>query len=301
MNIPSISKKFCNRKSISVVIPVYNSWATALHAIDSVLSQTYQCSEIIVVDDGSTDNSADLIRRHFLAQSERVQVQSIENRGAAGARNFGISKAKCDWVAFLDSDDIWLPTKLEMQVIELQKDSIISLLGSLTNMQGFHINPLHPRERLSTISSRILLFKNYFQTSTVIVRRTILEELGGFPEGRRYAEEGDLFMRIAAKHKCVLLNEVLVDYSGGKRGFGASGLSANLWRMEMGELNNIWGAWTRGDNGIFISCVALTFSLIKFFRRVSIRFYLWLVRVTSDSAMLKSRGKLPDINATPKT
>lgn len=272
-------KSINDRTTVSVVIPVYNSGPSAVLAIESVLSQAHQCAEIIVVDDGSTDNSADLIRNYFLDQSERVQIQSIENRGAAGARNFGISKATSDWVAFLDSDDIWLPTKLEIQVNELKKDSTISLLGSLTNMQGFNINPLRSRERLSIISSRTLLFKNYFQTSTVVIRRAILDELGGFPEGRRYAEEGDLFMRIAAKHKCVLVNEVLVDYAGGKRGFGASGLSANLWRMETGELNNIWRAWARGDNGLFLTSAALTFSLIKFFRRVSIRFGLRLVGV----------------------
>jgi glycosyltransferase involved in cell wall biosynthesis len=260
-----------DRATISVVIPVYNSGSSALLAIESVLSQVYECEEIIVVDDGSTDSSADLIRRHFLNQSKRVRIQSIINRGAAGARNFGIANVTSDWVAFLDSDDIWLPSKLEIQVKELQRDPTISLIGSLTNMLGFNIKSFRPCERLSIISLRTLLFKNYFQTSTVVIRRAILEDLGGFPEGRRYAEEGDLFMRIAAKHKCVLINEVLVDYSGGKRGFGTSGLSANLWRMELGELNNIIRVWTRGDSGPFLTCAALTLSLLKFFRRVTIR------------------------------
>lgn len=277
MNSP-ITTNMNDRSSVSVVVPVYNSGATAIFAIESVLSQTLPCAEIIVVDDGSTDRSADLLKHRFGDRCERVQIHSIENRGAAGARNFGISMATSDWVAFLDSDDIWFPAKLETQFSELKRDARIRLIGSLTNMQGFSIYPSRPRERLTVIPFRTLLFKNYFQTSTVVVCRAVLEELGSFPEGRRYAEEGDLFMRIAAKHKCVLLNEVLVDYAGGKRGFGASGLSANLWRMETGELNNIWGAWARGDNGLFLTSAALTFSLIKFFRRVSIRFGLRLVR-----------------------
>ena len=286
----SISKNINHRITVSVVIPVYNSGASAILAIESVLSQTYQCNEIIIVDDGSVDCSAELIRCYFLNQSEILQIHSIGNKGAAGSRNFGISKAKSDWIAFLDSDDIWLPTKLEIQVGEIKKDSTISLLGTLTNMQGFQVKLLPSGEMLSIVSSRTLLFKNYFQTSTVIIRREILEDLGGFPEGRRYAEEGDLFMRIAARYKCALLNEVLVDYSGGKRGFGTSGLSANLWCMEAGELNNIWRAWSRGENGAFLTCVALTFSLTKFFRRLLIRFCLRLVQVTSGSASWKGTG-----------
>lgn len=259
------------QSTIAVVIPVYNSGPSAVLAIESVLSQTLPCVAVIVVDDGSTDGSGDLIKHHFCEQFERVQIHSIENRGAAGARNFGISKATSDWIAFLDSDDIWFPTKLEIQVKELNSDPTISLLGSLTNMQGFSINQLRPRERLSIISTRTLLFKNYFQTSTVVIRRAVLDQLGGFPEGRRYAEEGDLFMRIAAKYTCALLNEVLVDYAGGKRGFGTAGLSANLWRMELGELSNIRGVLARGDSGLLLTGAALTFSLVKFFRRVVIR------------------------------
>ncbi len=257
-----------------MIIPVYNSGSSAVLAIESVLSQTHQCTEIIVVDDGSTDQSLDLIRNHFQDQSKRLKIKSIENRGAAGARNFGLAMATSDWVAFLDSDDTWFPCKLEAQFSELERDATISLIGTWTNMRGFHIGPLVPLERLTVIHLRTLLFKNYFQTSTVVVRRAVIEELGGFPEGRRYAEEGDLFMRIAARCKCVLINEVMVDYAGGKFGFGASGisgLSANLWGMERGELRNIYGAWARRDSGLFLTGGALVFSLIKFARRVAIR------------------------------
>lgn len=275
---PHLLTSIDDRTAVSVVIPVYNSGPSALLAIKSVLSQTHQCAQIIVVDDGSSDNSAALIRAHFLNQSKLIQIHSIENRGAAGARNFGISKTATDWIAFLDSDDTWLPTKLEIQLRELARDPAISLIGSLTNMQAFNTMPSRPRGRRSVISSHTLLFKNYFQTSTVVIRRPILDELGGFPAGRRYAEEGDLFMRIAAKHKCVLLNEVLVDYAGGKRGFGADGLSANLWRMEGGELSNIRAARARGDSGLVLTSAALAFSLIKFLRRVVIRLGLRLFR-----------------------
>lgn len=257
--------------SVSVVIPVYNSYKSAILAIDSVLTQTLQCKEIIIVDDGSIDGGALFIKQKYKHLASLVKVFSIENRGASFARNFGISKANSDWIAFLDSDDMWLSNKLEKQLIELKKDPSIVLIGSLTNMQNFNLYLSLSKENQCVVSLRTLLFKNYFQTSTVVISRLILDELGGFPEGRRYAEEGDLFMRIAAKYKCVLLNEVLVDYSGGKPGFGMTGLSANLLEMEKGELDNIIRVWTRNDAGMLLIGVALIYSIIKFFRRVVIR------------------------------
>jgi glycosyltransferase involved in cell wall biosynthesis len=256
---------------VSVVIPVYNSYKSAIFAIDSVLSQTFPCKEIIIVDDGSIDDSALFIKQKYKHLSSRVRVFSIKNRGASAARNFGISKASYYWIAFLDSDDVWLPSKLEKQLIELKKDPSIMLIGSLTNMMNFTIYSTVAKKKQCIVSLRTLLFKNYFQTSTVVISRLVLDRLGGFPEARRYAEEGDLFMRVAAKYKCVLLNEVMVDYSGGKRGFGISGLSANLLEMEKGELDNILRVWMRRDAGMLLIGVALIYSIIKFFRRAVIR------------------------------
>jgi len=266
--------------SVSVVIPVYNSGSTAIHAIESVLSQTVPCAEIVVIDDGSTDGSAELIKNHFRDRAERIHIFSIENRGAAAARNFGISKSNSKWVAFLDSDDLWFSNKLEVQLNEVINNPAISLIGTLTTMRNFFTYSLRPRTRLVVISLRNLLFKNYFQTSTVMLRRTVLHELGGFPDNQRYCEEVDLFMRIAVAYRCVLINEVFVDYAGGKRGFGAAGLSANLWRMEYGELRNLCRAWYRGDSGIFITGVALAYSIVKFLRRVFIKF---IDKITSNS------------------
>jgi len=256
--------------SVTVIIPIYNSGISAIKSIYSVLSQTRPCDEVIIVDDGSTDNSAIVVSKEF-AMYNNISIYTIANRGAAGARNYGISKARSYFVAFLDSDDTWFPDKLKIQINELERDTSVQLIGSLTNMQGFKIKQIPSLERITAISLHNLLFKNYFQTSTVVIRRAVLDELGGFPEGRRFAEEGDLFMRIAARYKCVLLNEIMVDYAGGKRGFGTAGLSANLWRMELGELSNIRRVRARGDSGLLLTGAALTFSLIKFFRRVAIR------------------------------
>ena len=121
------------------------------------------------------------------------------------------------------------------------------------------------------ISARAQLFKNFFQTSSVVVRRSVLEQVGLFPAGQRHAEEGDLFLRIAAHSTCILLNEVLVDYNHGKGGFGVAGLSADIFRMERGELANIRRAWQRADCSFPIFAAATLFSLVKFMRRLLIR------------------------------
>lgn len=253
--------------SISVIVPVFNSGKSAILSINSILYQSICCDEIIVVDDGSTDNSAELIGYEF-SNNERVKIFRIVNGGAAAARNFGINYSSSSYIAFLDSDDVWFSEKIEKQIRELELDPTIGLVGSLTNMSNFSFRNSTEMIPRSVISLRSLLFKNYFQTSTVVVRRSVLNELGGFPVGRRYAEEGDLFMRIAAKYKCILLNEVLVDYAGGKRGFGTAGLSANLWGMERGELDNIRRSLGRGDIGMNLAIFAVAFSLLKYIRRL---------------------------------
>lgn len=260
--------------TVSVILPVFNSGHTCVNSIESILDQTHAVSEIIVVDDGSTDGSAEMLRRHFEGASIPLHIHSIPNRGAAGARNFGISKAKSVWVAFLDSDDSWFPQKIERQMRLVSEQPDLALVGTLTNIQG-RVSMFGNRtsDGATPITVRDLLFKNHFQTSTILVDRMALLEYGGFPEGRRYAEEGDLFLKISARRRCVLLNEVLVDYAGGKPGFGASGLSANLWRMEQGELANIAAVWRRSDASFWLVCSALGFSVLKFLRRLGIRSY----------------------------
>lgn len=243
----------------------------AIFAINSVLSQSLLCTEIIVVDDGSTDGSADFLRANFHDQAELISIYSIDNSGASEARNFGVLKCTSEWVAFLDSDDMWYSNKIEIQLSEISLDPAICLIGTLTTMRNFQIFNFDRKSKLNIINLKTLLFKNFFQTSTVLLRREVLQKLGGFPIGRRYAEEGDLFLRVAAKHKCVLVNEVLVDYSGGKSGFGEVGLSANLLQMELGEIKNICSAWQRGDSKNIITGLALIYSAVKFLRRCLIR------------------------------
>ena len=257
---------------VSVIIPVFNSGVTAIAAIESVLRQTVKVREIVVVDDGSIDGSGRLVAERFRGTADLVKVFRIDNVGAAGARNHGIGRANSTYVAFLDSDDLWMPTKLERQLGVIDEVPSVGMVGTQTTMGAKFIEPgLGRTAKLVVVSSTMQLFKNFFQTSTVLVRRSVLDSVGRFPTGQRYAEEGDLFIRIAAHSRCILLNEVLVDYCGGKAGFGEAGLSANLNAMERGELSNIRRALQRGNCGPIVFLAAIFFSILKFVRRKILR------------------------------
>jgi len=259
--------------TIGVIIPVYNSGRVALDAIQSVLAQTgIYATEIVIVDDGSQDGSADFLREACRGLPIPVRVFSVPNGGAANARSYGMRECRCDLYAFLDSDDAWLPEKLARQIPLFDLSPEIGMVGCLTTMGGRPSPSGDTASKVHRIGLRDQLFKNYFQTSTVVVRRRVVEDVGAFPQDQRHAEEGDFFNRIAAKYRCLLLADVLVDYDNGKRGFGVGGLSADLVAMEKGELRNIRRTYLRGDCGFGLHALATGYSLLKFVRRILINF-----------------------------
>lgn len=273
--------------TIAVIIPVFNSGKEAVHAIDSVIKQTLvTVSEIIVVDDGSTDNSALLLRSYCGNLAVPVRIFSIPNGGAANARNFGMQKSNCDFFAFLDSDDTWFSNKLEKQ-IPFFADPAVGMVGCLTTMGANKKGKSHSTNKYRDIGLRQQLFKNYFQTSSVIVRRSSIDAVGPFPIGQRYAEEGDLFNRVASRYRCILVQDALVDYHNGKNGFGASGLSSNLIAMEKGELANLLLVVKRGDYSRLIISVAILYSIVKFLRRVMIVSYRKLINFHKKTNLTK--------------
>lgn len=258
--------------TVGVIIPVFNSGRDAIHAIRSVVAQTYgNLHEIIVVDDGSDDDSARFLREACDGLSIPVSILCVPNGGAANARNHGMQNCSCDLYAFLDSDDTWVSNKLELQLPAFI-DPAVGLVGSLTTMGRGKALRRSVSGLCRIIDIRQQLFRNYFQTSTVIVRRDVVESIGSFPKNQRYAEEGDFFNRIAAHYKCVLIPEVLVNYGRGKQGFGDSGLSANLVSMEKGELHNILRVYLRRDCSFGFFAAAVAYSLIKFVRRLIITY-----------------------------
>jgi len=204
---------------VSTVIPTYNRRAQVLGAIESVLRQTVSVDEIIVVDDGSTDGTPELVRERF---GSRVKVVQQKNAGAAAARNRGIHEAQGKWIAFLDSDDLWLPTKMERQMEALARfgdrvglcftDCIFTgdpaLTLSVFGVTGFTGKPM--TGLLEEPARHIVARRDPLWLQSVVARRSLLMEIGGFDETLLLGEDTDLFLRLSFKAEFCYVGEALV-------------------------------------------------------------------------------------------
>lgn len=224
---------------VSVVIPTFNRKAQLALALASAISQTVKPYEIVVVDDGSTDDTPEMLNEFARLHADmRILIIRQENRGPSSARNSGIKAASGYFIAFLDDDDIWHPEKLERQLAILDAVPELALLGCATDTLK-----LAKGLRLVNVGEWSLLFRNWFITPGVVARRDILMASGGFPEDMHHCEDYALWLRVASGHKCAFLNEVLVSCGHGKPGFGHGGLSADLGALYAGELEALarWG------------------------------------------------------------
>jgi glycosyltransferase involved in cell wall biosynthesis len=198
---------------VSVIIPTYNRCAMLLEAIDSVFAQTTEAFELIVVDDGSTDGTAE----HLTSVGRTIRIERIEHRGPAAARNRGVALASAPLIAFLDSDDLWTPRKLERQLAFMHANPgcAISQTDEIWIRNGRRVNPgLRHRKRAGDIfidSLRTCLIS----MSATIMRADLFRSLRGFDEIMMAAEDYDLWLRILIDHEAGLLDEPLVTRRGG--------------------------------------------------------------------------------------
>ena len=204
-----------NNKAISVIIPNYNYGRFIGEAIQSVLAQTYPPLEIIVVDDGSTDDSVKIVESF----GEKVKLIKQKNGGVGKARNTGAKNSTGNFIAFLDADDIWLPTKIERQIQMFQADSEIGLVTAATrefNSDG-DILIEHLDGKGGWCAEDLLLFSQRVVNgpgSTSLIRREVIEQVGGFDENKEMhpSEDWEFCYRVAQKFKLGFLPEVLVEY-----------------------------------------------------------------------------------------
>ncbi|MGB0999909.1 MAG: glycosyltransferase family 2 protein, partial [Flavobacteriales bacterium] len=163
-------------QNISVVIPVYNAEKSIVAALDSVLNQTYPVAEIILVNDGSKDNSEQVIF-DYKNQHPNFEIHYFKqkNQGPSAARNYGIKKAKSPFVTFLDSDDVWLNRKNEVQMFWFKKKPELYFLGG--NNLGTNKTSVAEDDFIKT-SLNQLLISNPFPTPTVMVRNEVFEKVG---------------------------------------------------------------------------------------------------------------------------
>ena len=199
---------------VSVIIPTYNRAALVQDAVASVLAQTYRDFELLVVDDGSTDGTLEALA----AGGGEIQVlRSPRRQGVSAARNLGITAARGEWLAFLDSDDLWLPEKLarQMAFMAAHPQLLLSQTEETWVRRGLRVNPprTHKKE-----GGRIFfrsLERCLVSPSAVVLHRRLLEEHGGFDASLPAAEDYDLWLRLSWRYEVGLLPEPLVIKRGG--------------------------------------------------------------------------------------
>ncbi len=188
-----------NAPRVSVVIPAFNAVKTLEATVNSVLAQTVREIEIIVVDDGSTDGTLKLASSF---RDDRLRAVHQQNAGVSAARNVGLRSATGDYVAFLDSDDLWLPEKLAKQLALIESDRTISAVQSGVFFVDDDLNVLSVRRCTDTGDAfrESLLFRNLPAfPSTLLVNREQLLRLGGFDESLVILEDWDLAVRLSRK------------------------------------------------------------------------------------------------------
>lgn len=227
---------------VSVVIPVFNAEEFIADTVESALSQTYPNVEILAVDDGSSDSSAQILSEF----GESIRYLSRENGGPAAARNTGISAARGTYIAFLDADDLWEPDKLAAQVELMEHNPEVGLVhtGSVvfdsTREYPFRSKQL-PKLMAPSEAFPALFSGNFISTSTVLARSKLFSSLGSFDESMDFfaVEDYDMWLRFACNAGIGFIPEPLLRYR-----LHAEGISKNINRSYRNETNviNKWYA-----------------------------------------------------------
>lgn len=198
---------------VSVVIPTFDRAGPVCRAIASVLAQTRPAGEVVVVDDGSRDDTAVRVTAEFPG----VNLIRRDRRGVSAARNCGVTNSTGDWIAFLDSDDAWMPEKLERQcdAIERDPEAVLCHTDEIWIRNGRRVNPRRRHAKHGGWIFRRCLPLCVISPSAAMIRRDVFDRLGGFDESLPACEDYDLWLRLCARHPVLLVDEPLVIKTGG--------------------------------------------------------------------------------------
>lgn len=199
---------------VSVIVPVYNRAGYVCEAIESILNQSYREVEVVLINDGSTDDTIDVLMRYQNTHPTRVIVIDQKNSGQVVARNNGIKKASGKYIAFLDSDDTWAENKLELQMPLFSEKDVGLVYSGIYNIDenGKLIDEELCDSALVDDIYYHLLIRNRMTGGTVVVSREALDKVGLFDEAFSAAENWDLWLRISKHFKARLVNQPLVYY-----------------------------------------------------------------------------------------
>ena len=215
-----------SKPRISVIVPTFNRASWLSECLDAILTQRYRDFELIVVDDGSQDNTPEVLAQY----AERVRMIRQENRGVAAARNVGIQHAHGDYLAFCDSDDLWQRDKLQLQLEVFQNDpaAMVCYTDEIWLRNGEHLNQCKRHLKLSGWIFDKCLDLCIVSPSSVMMRRDFFEQVGLFDETLVVCEDYDLWLRASLQFPFHFISKPLIV----KRGGHADQLSQKYWGMD---------------------------------------------------------------------
>lgn len=196
---------------VSVIIPTYNCAKFLPQAIESVLDQTFRDFEIVVVDDGSTDETPSIIRPF----KDSIHYVQQENKGNAAARNRGVAESRGQWLCLLDADDLWEPRKLELQLIDIlaHPDCLVSFTEADKFFESGEFEDFPPDPTVADLWENLVLCQPFGSShSGLLLHRSCFEEVGNFDEELRLSVDWDIVIRLADRFKIRSLPKVLVHH-----------------------------------------------------------------------------------------
>lgn len=218
---------------ISIIIPTFDRTETLPRAINSVLAQTHTDFELWIVDDGSTDDTKSMVLNY--QHDPRVFYVRTENRGVSAARNVGIEKSSGDWIALLDSDDEWLPHKLEAQVKFINEHPDIPLVHGeeLWFRNGVRVNPMDKHKKFGGQIFEKCVPLCLISPSAAIFKRSLIEEVGGFDEDFIVCEDYDLWLKITSMTEVGFIDDpVIIKHGGHDDQLSRKYVAMDYWRVK---------------------------------------------------------------------
>ncbi len=211
---------------VSIIVPTYNRKTVLKRALNSLYKQSFSDFEIIVIDDGSTDDTAEMIASYFPLVQYVIQL----NQGVSAARNNGLVLATGEWVAFLDSDDEWLECKLEKQISALKSQSKYKICHTeeIWIRNGIRVNQMKKHQKKGGWIFPYCLPLCAMSPSSIIIHRSVFDDVGQFDTRLPACEDYDLWLRITAQYPVLLLEEPQIKKYGGHE----DQLSAKYWGMD---------------------------------------------------------------------
>lgn len=250
---------------VSVIIPTYNRARFLQRAVESVDKQSLSCAEIIIIDDGSTDDTSELLTAIKEKARTPIVTLSTKNRGVAAARNLGVENARHSTISFLDSDDHWSKKKLEKQYNTFARQNGYQICHTREKWlrRGVHLNQKRKHiPRHGDIFSHCLELCGVGM-STVMLEKALFTKIGGFDESMRCCEDYDLWLRVSAQHKFLLIDEPLIVKEGGRED-----QLSTIYRLGMDE-RRIYSIKKLIDSGE-LSVKQYTLAMLEFEKKIRI-------------------------------